>query len=222
MARLYYLGRIPSKFQFGDRQNYLELLTLGRFSPANLSPQPTIPGYDNLIVKLQEDDAARLTFLRACLEKLGLEVSAENESLPTLSNIHLSAVDNSQVSELLCSWSDVIDKENGEEFITGEADKFRIQSDEDGLTLEDLQRSLPGADDHPTGETGIVDYGAITKNIIAHERALPTKEMTPRFNHKLYYSSLRRFQRIEDRAEDWGNMLMYGDVITSTNSLLEK
>jgi biotin--protein ligase len=197
------------------------MLTVGRFSPANLSPQPTIPGYDELLNKLQQDDSARFSFLKACLEKLGLEPSAENATLPTLSNIHLSAVDNSQVSELVHSWGEVIDKENGEEFISGEGDKFRIQSDEDGLALQDLLQSLP-TDEHATGETGIVDYSTITKNIIAHEKALPSAEMTPRFNHKLYYSSLRRFQLIEDSAVDWGNVLMYGDVVTSTNSLLEK
>ncbi|KAK9441033.1 Biotin-protein ligase [Metarhizium brunneum] len=192
------------------------------FAPVNLSPQPTIPGYDNLINKLQEDDDKRFSFLKACLEKLGLEVSAENATLPTLSSIHLSAVDNSQVSELLYAWAEVIDKENGEEFIAGEADRFCIQSDQDGLTLEDLQRSLPEADEHPARETGIVDYSTITKRVIAHEKALPTTEMTPRFDHKLYFSSLRRFQVAEDGAEDWGNILMYGDVVTSTNSLLEK
>lgn len=149
-------------------------------------------------------------------------MSPENASLPTLSNIHLSAVDNSQVSELLCAWGEVIDKENGEEFIAGEADKFRIQSDQDGLTVQDLQQSLPEADDHATSEAGIIDYSTITKNIVAHETALPSSEMTPRFNHKLYYSSLKRFQMTEHNAEDWGNMLMYGDVVTSTNSLLER
>ncbi|KAK2602015.1 biotin holocarboxylase synthetase [Conoideocrella luteorostrata] len=192
------------------------------FSPANLSPQPGIPGYADLINKLREDDSARFGFLKGCLEKLGLEVSAENATLPTLSNIHLSAVENTQVSELLCAWGEVTEKENGEEYIKCEADVFRIRSDEDSLTVQDLQRDLPGADDHPADEAGIIDYGTVTKNIIAHEKALPTTEMTPRFNHKLYYSSLKRFQLTEDASENWGNMLMYGDVVTSTNSLLEK
>ncbi|TWU76050.1 biotin holocarboxylase synthetase [Metarhizium rileyi] len=192
------------------------------FAPANLLPHPAIPGYDDLIAKLKKHDDARCSFLRACLEKLGLEVSAENATLPFLSTIHLSAADNSHVSELLCAWSEVIDREDGREFIAGEADTFCIQSDEDGLTLQELQRSLPAADEQPTGETGFSDYSTITKRVIAHEKALPTTEETPRFDHKLYYSSLQRFQVTEDGAEDWGNILMYGDVVTSTNSLLER
>ncbi|GAB0133987.1 hypothetical protein EsDP_00002375 [Epichloe bromicola] len=194
------------------------------FAPANLSPQPGIPEYADLVSRLQEDDDARFNFLGACLGKLGLEVSAENAALPTLSDIHLSAVDSSHVSELLCAWADVIDKENNGEYIKGEGDTFRIQSDQDGLPVRDLLRALHGAGDHhhPTGETGIIDYSTITKHIVAHENAPPTTEMTPRFNHGLYYSSLDRFQRIEEGAETWGNVFMYGDVVTSTNSLLEK
>lgn len=196
-----------------------------RFAPADLSPQPGIPEYADLISRLQEDDEARFKFLGACLGKLGLEVSpAENPALPTLSDIHLSAVDSSHVSELLCAWADVIDKENNQEYIKGEGDTFCIQSDQqDGLPVRDLLRGLQGAGDHHhTGETGIIDYSTITKHIIAHENAPPTTEMTPRFNHGLYYSSLDRFQRIEEGAETWGNVLMYGHVVTSTNSLLEK
>ena len=197
-------------------------LTSIRFAPENLSPQPGIPGYADLVAKLQEDEPARFSFLKACLERLGLEVSAEYAKLPTLSTIHLSSVDHSQTSELLLAWAEVMETENGEDLIKGEADTFRLRTDEDGLSVDDLQQSLPGADDHVAGETGIIDYNAITKTIVAHEKALPSTEMTPRFNHKLYYSSLKRFQAIEDRAEEWGNVLMYGDVVTSTNSLLER
>jgi biotin--protein ligase len=146
-------------------------------------------------------------------------VSAEDAPLPSLSDMHLSAVDNTLVSELLCAWGEVMDADNGEEYLVGEADRFRVQSDQDGLAMQDLRQSLPGAaEDH----AGIVDYGAVTKTIVAHETALPGVEATPRFNHKLYYSSLRRFQTTEDGAGDWGNVLLYGDVVTSTNSLLEK
>ncbi|GAO16648.1 uncharacterized protein UV8b_00789 [Ustilaginoidea virens] len=191
------------------------------FAPVNLVPQPGIPGYADLISKLKKDDGARLDFLKGCIGKLGLEVGIETTP-PTLSNLHLSAVENIQVSELLCAWAEVVNKENGEEYIKGEADMFCIQSDEDGLAVQHLRQDLPETLGRPPGESGIIDYGTITKNIIAHVAALPTSQMTPRFNHSLYFSSLKRFQAMEDAAESWGNMLMYGDVVTSTNSLLEK
>ncbi|KAG5984618.1 hypothetical protein E4U54_006117, partial [Claviceps lovelessii] len=202
------------------------------FAPANLSPQPGIPRYADLIRTLQEDNEARLCFLRACLRRLGLEVSAEENSfLPSLSSMHLSAVDASLVSELLCSWAQVIYKENNSEYIRGEGDTFRIYSDQDGLAVQDMDSlrglSVNDEDDDDGGDApgqtaGIVDYSAVTKIIVAHENGLPTTDMTPRFNHKLYYSSLARFRRVEAGAETWGNVLLYGDVVTSTNSLLEK
>ncbi|KAG6151257.1 hypothetical protein E4U11_007961 [Claviceps purpurea] len=198
------------------------------FAPANLSPQPGIPEYADLIRTLQEHDEARLAFLRACLRKLGLEVSAaENASVPILSSIHLTAVHGSHVSELLYSWAPVIEGEGDDEYIRGEGDTFRIHSDQNGLTVRDLKalRGLPADDDHDdaAGETaGILDYSAVTKVIVAHEKDLPTTEMTPRFDHKVYFANLARFQLMEEGAESWGNVLMYGDVVTSTNSLLER
>ncbi|KAG6251630.1 hypothetical protein E4U24_001149 [Claviceps purpurea] len=198
------------------------------FAPANLSPQPGIPEYADLIRTLQEHNEARLAFLRACLRKLGLEVSAaENASVPILSSIHLTAVHGSHVSELLYSWASVIEGEGDDEYIRGEGDTFRIHSDQNGLTVRDLKalRGLPVHDDHDdaAGETaGILDYSAVTKVIVAHEKDLPTTEMTPRFDHKVYYANLARFQLMEEGAESWGNVLMYGDVVTSTNSLLER
>ncbi|KAG6022472.1 hypothetical protein E4U41_002251, partial [Claviceps citrina] len=214
------------------------------FAPANLSPQPAIPDYADLIRKLQDDDDARLCFLRACLRKLGLDVSAQNAPPPptTLSDMHLSAVDAAHVSELLCSWADIVDKESSSsssssegEYIRAEGDTFRIQSDDrHGLGAvpdpDPESDPLPGLrglavqDDAAAaaGEAGIVDYGAVTKVIVAHEVALPTTDTTPRFDHELYYSSLARFRKMEHGAETWGNVLLYGDVVTSTNSLLER
>ncbi|KAG6062950.1 hypothetical protein E4U32_001764 [Claviceps aff. humidiphila group G2b] len=198
------------------------------FAPANLSPQPGIPEYADLIRTLQEYNEARLGFLRACLRKLGLEVSAEETaSVPILSSIHLTAVHGSHVSELLYSWAPAIEEEGDSEYIRGEGDTFRIHSDQNGLTVRDLKalQGLPVDDDHDdaAGETaGVLDYSAVTKVIVAHEKCLPTTEMTPRFDHKVYYASLARFQLMEDGAESWGNVLMYGDVVTSTNSLLER
>ncbi|KAG5958952.1 hypothetical protein E4U58_005177 [Claviceps cyperi] len=198
------------------------------FAPANLSPQPGIPNYVDLIRTLQEHNEARLAFLRACLRKLGLEASAgENASVPVLSSIHLTAVHGSHVSELLYSWAHVIEGERDEEYIRGEGDTFRIHSDQNGLTVQELKAlrglSVDDGHDDAAGETaGILDYSAVIKVVVAHEKGLPTTEMTPRFDHKVYYASLAGFQSMEEGSGSWGNVLMYGDVVTSTNSLLER
>lgn len=194
-----------------------------RFAAANLYPQPDVPGYDDLIKKLAADNHARVRFLRACLGRLGLEVCQEEASTPPLSRLHLSAMDSAKVSDQLCAWEEVMDKEDGAEWIRGEADSFRIQSRHGSLELDELRRSLLDAVEEPgLRDDGHVDFAAIPKTIVAHESALPPADLTPRFDHELYYTSLRRFQAMEADAANWGNVLLYGEVVTSTNSLLDK
>ncbi|UKZ76383.1 hypothetical protein TrVFT333_004086 [Trichoderma virens FT-333] len=185
------------------------------FAPANLNPHPDIPGYSELVEKLAADDKSRTSFLKALLSELGLEVVQDDYTPPSLSSLHLTAVEGGKVTELLCDWGDVIEKENGNEFIRGEADTFQIINQEDELNLDELQSSLP------LTET-IDDPSSVIKKIIAHETKLPSDDLTPRFSHERFYSSLRQYRKIESDAEQWGDVLLYGDVVTSTNTLLEK
>lgn len=135
--------------------------------------------------------------------------------------MHLSASDPSTVDEILFSWQESIEKQGDDDFIRGEVDTFRIRSKDAPWDLTDLSKALPRRPSY-TAEQGLPDYSKVIKDIVAHEKATPAKELTPRFDHELYYSSLKRYQAIESDAEDWGNVLLYGDVVTSTNSLLEK
>lgn len=139
-----------------------------------------------------------------------------------MSNLHLSSINNTEVTEVLCSWESVIEKEAGRELIRGEADTFQIHTEQSTLDLDKLKDSLPGADKSKGSEIGGADHEFATKSIIAHESILPSVKETPHFDHKLYYSSLKGFQLLEKDAEDWGKLLMYGEVVTSTNTLLEK
>lgn len=139
--------------------------------------------------------------------------------MPSLSSLHLSSINNTEVTELLCLLESVIERDNDEDFIKAEADTFHVQSAEDFL---DKNGSTELLDDLALQGTGIVDYTAITKRIVTHEKTLPPAKATPQFNHKLFYSSLKQYRRVERNAEDWGNILMYGEVVTSTNTLLEK
>ncbi|KAK1248469.1 hypothetical protein MKX08_006689 [Trichoderma sp. CBMAI-0020] len=185
------------------------------FAPANLNPQPEIPGYSELVDKLAADDRSRISFLKACLSELGLEVAQDDYTPPSLSSLHLTAIDSGKVTELLCDWGDAIEKENGNEFIRAETDTFQIVSQEDGLSLSELQDNLPQTE-------AIDDPTSVIKKIIPHENELPSDELTPRFSHERFYSSLKNYRKIESAADQWGNVLLYGDVVTSTNTLLEK
>jgi hypothetical protein len=188
---------------------------LPRFAPANLNPQPDIPGYSELVDKLAADDSSRIKFLKACLSELGLEVAQDDYTPPSLSSLHLTAIDNGKVTELLCDWGEAIEKEDGKEFIRAEADTFQIITQEDGLDLNELQDNLPQTE-------SIDDPSSVIKRIIPHENKLPSDELTPRFSHERFYSSLKNYRKLESAANQWGDVLLYGDVVTSTNTLLEK
>lgn len=187
-----------------------------------MHPHPAIPDYAELISKLTDEDKSRVDFLKACLSKLGLEVSLNDAGVPSLSRLHLSSLEETGVSELLADMADIIDKENGEEWIRGEGDTFHIENEETIWSVEGLQESLAQPDGSDASSAGITDYTKIIKKIVPHEKGPPHPKLTPQFNHGLYFSSLRRYQQIESDAEEWGNLLMYGEVLTSTNTILEK
>ncbi|OAA70668.1 Biotin--acetyl-CoA-carboxylase ligase [Cordyceps fumosorosea ARSEF 2679] len=195
------------------------------FAAENLHRQPDVPGYDELIASLARDERTRSGFLALCLERLSLEVNDHGAAPPALTSLHLSAADSGTVSELLYAWRDVVDREHGQDLLRGEADTFRIRSQEGAWNLKDLREALPDAAAAAATELdahGVPDYKAVTKDIVAHEQQLPDEKLTPRFNHRLFFSSLQQIQSVENDARAWGNALLYGDVVTSTNVLLEK
>ena len=192
------------------------------FAPANLSQQYDVPGYDELIASLKASDEVRATFLKACLGKIGLDVNQGTSEIPSLSKLHLSSLNKGDVDDLLHQWEGIITKEEGEEFIKGDVDTFHIEKPETRWSTHGLKEALPGDEAAPVGEEGIIDYSAITKRIVIHEDTWPGAKETPYFNHHAFYGSLRAYREIETESEEWGGHLMYGEVVTSTNTLLEK
>ncbi len=68
----------------------------------------------------------------------------------------------------------------------------------------------------------ILDYDKIVKAIVTHDTELPSTKETP-FHHEAFYANLRFYhQKFQNPAAAFGRHLMYGEVVTSTNSLLEK
>ena len=177
-----------------------------------------------LIKTLAGNEGARTNFLRACLSKLGLEVNEEASPIPSLSSIHLSSMDRAQVSELLFSLEDVIVKEDKEEYIRAENDVFHIVRRESRWSVGALKKSLPtdeeGENKAPASRP--IDADNPVKRVLPHEQGWPDNKETPSFHHNIFYSSLKGFHKIEPDAGEWGKLFMYGEVVTSTNTLLEK
>ncbi|PKS10986.1 hypothetical protein jhhlp_002745, partial [Lomentospora prolificans] len=185
------------------------------FTPANISPQPTVPGYDKLLEEITAHDDGRAKFLRACLAKLGLTVDDTEAMMPSLSSLHLSAMNPSEVDEMLHDWEDIITcDDKGEEFVKCESDTFHIEKRDSRW-----EHTNPPAS---AGGSGIVDYGTIVKRLIPHEESWPDTKETPSFHHNVFYTNLNAYRDMEPEAEEWGNQIMYGEVVTSTNTILEK
>ncbi|KAK0644034.1 biotin-protein ligase [Cercophora newfieldiana] len=199
------------------------------FAATNLGKHRDIPGYDALISELAADDDARSGFLKGCLMKLGLEVSQEEYPVPSLSKIHLSSLNHTEVGELLHSFEDIITREDDEEYVKGENDLFHLEKPDSRWTMSALNQALANEyQENKKKTTGrgtpdpTAEYVQIPKSVVSHETAWPEPKETPCFNHAVFYSSLREFRELESEAEEWGDVFMYGEVITSTNTLLEK
>lgn len=199
-----------------------------RFDAVNLSPQPHVRGYDALVDQLSGDEIPRTLFLKACLTKLGLEVSPGTSAVPSLSKLHLSSLHHTEVTKLVSSFDDIVSKVDGEDYIRGGNDIFHLEKPDSRWSLAALSEALASELEAPKKNPGrvspdpIIDYSLVPKRIVSHKRAWPEPKETPYFNHAVYYSSLQEFRRQEPEAQKWGDVLMYGEVVTSTNTLLEK
>jgi biotin--protein ligase len=204
-----------------------------RFAAVNLDPKCSVPGYSSLVKALADDDEPRTQFLKACLAKLGLIVSDETTSVPSLSRLHLSSLHHFLVPKLLSSWEEIITREDGEEYIKGENDTFHLEKQDSRWSLNSLVKSLPlpgvsgDSEEQKADEAGsddrIIDYNSITKRLIPHEKDWPGTKETPCFNHHSFYANLLAYQQERSsEAGEFGKYLMYGEVVTSTNTMLEK
>ncbi|KZF22765.1 class II aaRS and biotin synthetase [Xylona heveae TC161] len=198
------------------------------FAAVNLDKSANGPDYPKLVEELAADEQARASFLRACLSKLGLRVSKEQTTVPSLSLMHLSSAEPPAASELVSSWKELITKEEGKEYIKGENDTFEIDHPSK-WSLGSLAKALPGLSGKPNsdddaGQPGIdIDYSKIIKRIHVHETEQPSFKETPYFNHASFYANLQNYHARSKESEGaFGRYLLYGEVVTSTSTLLEK
>ena len=202
---------------------------LTRFAAINLDEESKIPGYSKMIEALALDEKPRRDFLMACLLKLGLQVNQENTSVPSLSRLHLSSLLPEGTSEVMEALHEIITEEDGEEYIKDENDTFHLEipsawslgSVSEALSKTKTKKTNEGLD----SEDRIVDYSTIVKRLVVHGKDLPPSKETPYFNHHAFFANLQHYQaqaQGTDTQSSFGKTLMYGEVVTSTNTMLEK
>ncbi|KAG9950626.1 putative biotin apo-protein ligase, partial [Aureobasidium melanogenum] len=221
------------------------------FAAVNLTKGGDNPAYPRIVEALATDDKQRVDFMKACLAKLGLSPSQDNQGVPSLSRLHLSTLEASEVSKIAPSWSEIVEEVDGKHLIKGENDTFSLEKqsgpwkaeDSSTLSLQKVADALPAVvkdilptavsnpssttttEQDPTNQdTGIVDYDKITKTLLVHDTSLPDTKQTPYFNHHAYFANLSAYKTKHHHhtSESFGNVLLYGEVVTSTSTLLEK
>ena len=232
--------------------------TIDRFAAINLDrDQSSNPSYGQLVDALLADDKPRTAFMKACLEKLGLEVSEETTPVPSLSRLHLSSAQPSDTADLMQAWHEnsviTASDEDGLEYIRGENDTFRIEQSNrwsmSSLTdavkdvlSEAVKDTLPSnvssstspsstnkENEKPMADSSssadrVPDYNAVIKQLVPYETSsVPGKE-TPYFSHAAFFTNLKTYQSKyqKEATGKWGKSVLYGEVVTSTSTLLEK
>lgn len=180
-----------------------------------------------MVEQLQKDDGLRVSFLKGCLTKLGLLVSQEENSVPSLSRLHLSSLVPSCSSEVVAALEDIITVENGEEYIKDDNDTFHIEVPSAWSSGSAVTKTGEGEGERGETEDKILNYSTIIKRIVVHEKEHPSSKETPYFNHHAFFANLSQYQsqsaeENDEVNDDFGTNLLYGEVVTSTNTILEK
>jgi biotin--protein ligase len=168
--------------------------------------------------------------LKACLTKLGLEVSQEAQAVPSLSPLHLSSAQPGEIEELLQIWrkEGVLTSEGQSWCITGENDTFRVKENDtwsvDCLTAAVTDVPIQTSSTQTDGTSSrIPDYNALPKTLIPHTSSLPPPKETPHFNHAAFYKHLHTYNTHHPTLTgDFGRVLIYSEVLTSTQTILDK
>ena len=165
--------------------------------------------------------------MKACLTKLSLRVNQEDNSVPSLSRLHLSSMEPTETSGIVAGLQEIVSIRDGEEYIKDETDTFHLEK-RNTWSLISLASTLQGdesdrTDQSNAGDDRIVDYNTVVKRIVVHEKDYPESKETPYFNHNAFYANLKHYQeQSKEHGTEFGYYLLYGEVVTSTNSLLEK
>ncbi|KAL1955482.1 hypothetical protein VTO42DRAFT_8508 [Malbranchea cinnamomea] len=196
------------------------------FAASNLDRNADGTGFSGVVDTLARDDTPRTNFLKACLAKLGLQINQETTTVPSLSRLHVSAQERDYATKIFASLQEIITVEDGDEYLKDDYDTFRIE-DPSSLNMRGLASALPDFSvqqktNQETPTDKIIDYKSIIKPLVLHED-FPDSKATPYFNHNAFYAHLKEYRlQTKEQLQNFGSHLLYGEVVTSTNTLLEK
>lgn len=188
------------------------------FSPALMRAESSDDHFDEVISQIKPNDRERKLFLRACLEKMGLKVNeGVDGAVPRLTPIFVaSPIDPRGSNKLLTTLKENLDfvSPNTFEDIN---DTFVLHDENDTDITEDLNMDSDG-------EQTFDQVISAPKHIkFLGPNAFPEPAQTPYFDMKKYFHHLKHLYEANDTPlGSIGTLLAYGEVVTSTNTLLDK
>lgn len=156
--------------------------------------------YKQVAATLTQHDEGRRIFLQQCLKKLGLRVNEDaNALVPKVTPVYIAGVEPTKVFELV--------------------NTLKTNLELIGNTHEDANDTLAfhGPEERIMAEDDDVKHFQFFTN-----GAVPEPKLTPYFDMAAYLAALRSLRESNRSFRDIGSVIGYGEVVTSTNTLLEK
>lgn len=206
---------------------------MSRFSGASLRPDTNIPGYDKLVEEVTADESAQLEFLAACLGKLGLSLPSKEAwgdvRRPT------------NMLDIFCADDNVaplVNRFTGRSYtVATNGDTWF--DDRFGLDVFHLEWTVDGSWSTNYDLPAHPDKPIYRINVGSKMTGMELETPGIRFDYDIFFASLHEFRKLEvDRTVttwkealgthgrcptlQWGDYLMYGETVTSTNTILSR
>lgn len=167
--------------------------------------------YTQIINKLIETNESRQLFLRSCLQKFGLTVNENEIVRPRLTPITFSSPIAGQVSSIVKEIVDNVGLQGeSNDLIKGNTDIIRLHQGEEPNSAHQLNK-----------QEEFEDPDTAVKELYVFSDSLPDRRLTPYFDIKQYFRYLQEYYGSLTPGSA-GATLLYGEVVTSTSSMLDK
>lgn len=192
------------------------------YTPQLMRPEADDLHFQGVVAELSAANESRKAFLGACLRKIGLQVNNDPQStVPRLTPIYMGSCIDPQRAQKV--WTDL---QTNMHFVA--ANTFEDVSDTIVLHDENENDYSYRLQDDPYGSAAdgcLEDLMTDEKHLkIFTSGAVPSSDVTPYFDMKLYFENLRDLYERNGTPSgnrDFGSLLCYGEVVTSTNTLLD-
>lgn len=192
------------------------------YTPQLMKPAAHDQHFKEVAAELLAADEGRKQFLGACLRKIGLQVNSDPQStVPRLTPVYMTSYLDLKRAQRV--WDDL---QANMDFvgpnIFEDANDTIVLHDE---TEDDYAYRLQEDTDGSAAAGSLEDLVAGEKHVkVFTSGAVPPLDVTPYFDIKLYFETLRGLydaNRVDPDQRDFGSLLCYGEVVASTNTLLD-